>query len=106
MAGAMTRRPEQQLQRAIVEHLRWRAREGIWFCHLANGGWRSPIEAKIFKSLGVVAGAPDLLIVAKGRAHFIECKAPGGRVSAAQHKCHDALCAAGAAIGIAGNIDE
>jgi hypothetical protein len=100
------RRPEQTLQRAVVEHLRWRARPGVWWCHLANGGWRSPIEAKIFKALGVVAGAPDLLIVADGRAYFLELKAPRGRVSAAQHECHEALRAAGASVAIADNIDE
>jgi hypothetical protein len=100
------RHPEQTLQRAVVEHLRWRARPGVWWCHLANGGWRSPIEAKIFKALGVVAGAPDLLIVADGRAYFLELKAPRGRVSAAQHECHEALRAAGASVAIADNIDE
>jgi hypothetical protein len=103
----MTRqRPEQSLQRAVIAHLQWRARPGVWWCHLANGGWRSPIEAKIFKALGVVAGAPDLLIVADGRAYFLELKAPRGRVSAAQHECHEALRAAGASVAIADNIDE
>jgi hypothetical protein len=102
----MTSRPEQQLQRAIVEHLRWRAQLKVWWCHLANGGWRSPTEAKIFKALGVVAGAPDLLIVADGRAYFLELKAPRGRISAAQHKCHEALRAAGASVAIASDIDK
>jgi hypothetical protein len=102
----MARRPEQTLQRAVIAHLQWRARPGVWWCHLANGGWRSPIEAKIFKALGVVAGAPDLLIVADGRAYFLELKAPRGRVSAAQHECHEALRAAGAFVAIASDIDE
>lgn len=102
----MVRRPEQTLQRAVLAHLQWRARAGVWWCHLANGGWRSPIEAKILKALGVVAGAPDLLIVADGRAYFLELKAPRGRVSAAQRECHEALRAAGAAVAIADNIDE
>ena len=100
------RRPEQQLQRAVIAHLQWRARDGVWWCHLANGGWRSPIEAKILKALGVKAGAPDLLIVVDGRAHFLELKAGRGRVSDAQHECHQALCAAGAAVAVANNIDE
>ena len=98
--------PRRTLQRAVVEHLRWRARPGVWWCHLANGGWRSPIEAKIFKALGVVAGAPDLLIVAAGRAYFLELKAPRGRVSSAQRECHEALRAAGATVAVASNIDE
>lgn len=100
------RRPEQTLQRAVVEHLRWRARPGVWWCHLANGGWRSPIEAKIFKALGVVGGAPDLLIVINGRAYFLELKAPRGRISPAQHECHEALRKAGATVAVADNINE
>ena len=100
------RRLEQALQRAVVEHLQWRARDGVWWCHIPNGGWRSPVEAKIFKALGVVAGAPDLLIVADGRAYFLELKAPHGRISDAQHKCHQALWAAGVSVAVADNIDQ
>src|SRR5262245_63129641 len=100
------RRPEQQLQRAIVGHLRWRARPGVWWTHIPNGGWRSPIEAKIFKALSVVAGAPDLLIVFEGRAYFLELKSEAGRVSPAQHECHQALRAAGATVAVASNIDQ
>src|SRR5262245_9510184 len=99
------RRPEQQLQRAIVGHLRWRARPGVWWTHIPNGGWRSPIEAKVFKALGVVAGAPDLLIVADGRALFLEFKSETGRLSQAQRDCHEALRAAGAFVAVVNSID-
>src|SRR5262245_13234495 len=104
----MSRRnqPEAQLQRAIVQHLRWRARPNTWWTHIPTGGWRSPVEAKIFKSLGVVAGAPDLLIVADGHAHFLELKSPRGRISPAQHECHQALRAAGATVAVADDIDQ
>jgi hypothetical protein len=64
----MTRRarPEQQVQKAVLGHLAWRAVPGTWWAHYPAGGWRSPIEAAIFKSLGVVAGVPDILIVHRG----------------------------------------
>src|SRR5262245_11721224 len=102
----MTRRLEQQLQRAVIEHLRWRARPGVWWTHIPLGGLRSKIEAAIMRGLGVTRGCPDLLIVLEGRAHFLELKAPRGRVSAAQHECHKALRAAGATAAVANNIDE
>src|SRR5215468_5816711 len=67
--------PEAQLQRSLVEHLRWCARSDVWWAHIPNGGARTAIEGAIFKSLGVQPGAPDLLVVRAGQALFIECKA-------------------------------
>jgi hypothetical protein len=99
------RQPEAQLQRAVLNHLRWRARPGVWWTHIPLGGLRSKIEASILRSLGTTRGTPDLLIVASGKAHFLELKAPHGRVSAEQHACHEALCAAGAEVATAYGID-
>src|SRR4029077_19138587 len=70
------------------------------------GGLRSKIEAKILRGQGVVRGCPDLLIVADGKAHFLELKSEHGRVTPAQHECHEALCAAGACVAVVYNIDE
>ena len=103
----MTRRhqPEAEIQRAVVEHLRWSARGDAWWTHLPNGGWRSPIEAAIFKSLGVRAGSPDLLIIRAGQPLFLELKALGRKLSPAQVECHAALRRAGAQIETVDNID-
>lgn len=101
----MTRRPEQTLQRAVVEHLQWRARPGVWWTHIPLGGVRSKIEAAILRGLGVTRGTPDLLIIADGHAYFLELKAPRGRVSVAQFGCHAALCTAGAIVAVANDID-
>jgi hypothetical protein len=100
------RRPEQALQRSVVAHLQWRARPGVWWTHIPLGGLRSKIEAAILRGLGTTCGTPDLLIVANGKAHFLELKAPHGRVSAEQHACHEALCTAGACVAVAYNIDD
>src|SRR5262249_26679193 len=94
--GGSRRRLEQALQRSVVEHLRRRARQGTWWCHLPNGGARSKIEAAIFQGLGVRCGAPDLLVAVGGQACFLELKAPSGRITTAQSECHAALRAAGA----------
>jgi hypothetical protein len=97
---------EAQLQRSLVEHLRWCARSDVWWTHLANGGYRRPIEAAIFRGLGVRSGAPDLLIVRAGQALFLELKAPGRKLSASQVECHEALRRAGAAVETTDNIDQ
>ena len=103
----MTRRaqPEAILQRSLIEHLRWGARGDTWWTHVPTGGWRSPIEAAIFKSLGVRAGSPDLLIIRAGQPLFLELKAPGRKLSPVQTDCHAALRRAGATVETADNID-
>jgi hypothetical protein len=100
------RSPEARLQRSLVEHLRWCARSDVWFCHIANGGARTAIEGAIFKALGVHTGAPDLLVIRAGQPIFIECKAPGRRLSPAQVECHEALRRAGAAVETTDDIDQ
>jgi hypothetical protein len=100
------RQPEQELQRSVIAHLQWRARSGVWWTHIPLGGLRSKIEASILRDLGTTRGTPDLLIVADGKAHFLELKAPHGRVTPEQHACHEALCAAGACVAVAYDIDD
>jgi hypothetical protein len=72
-------RPEQQLQKAVLDHLRWRAVPCTFAFHPANGGWRSAVEACILKSQGVVAGVPDVIVVHNGKTYGLELKAAGGR---------------------------
>jgi VRR-NUC domain len=98
--------PEAQLQRSLIDNLRWCARSDVWWAHIPNGGGRTAIEGAIFKSLGVQPGAPDLLIVRAGQALFIELKAPGRKLSPAQIECHEALRRAGATVETADNIDQ
>ena len=47
------RQPKAQLQRAVLEHLRWRGQPNIFFMHYPAGGYRSPVEAMVLKGLGV-----------------------------------------------------
>lgn len=79
-------REEEALQRAVIDLCRLRRvdRWALYF-HAPNGGWRSALEACIFKSLGVLAGVPDLVfLLAGGGAACLELKAPSGRLSPAQ----------------------
>ena len=77
-------RPEQQIHRAIVQHLRLRGVKNLVFIHVPNGGYRRPIEAAIFSGLGVRAGVADFLLWHKARSYALELKAPGGRATKAQ----------------------
>jgi VRR-NUC domain len=97
---------EGQIMAAIADHFAWRARPGIWWAHIPNGGLRSKVEAAILRGHGVKPGAPDLLIVANGKAHFLEVKTEAGRVSQAQADCHEELRRAGAEVGGAFGLDE
>ena len=103
---AQRRRLEDVIQRNVMLHLRSRPAPGVCAMHVPNGGWRSPIEGAIFKGLGVMAGAPDVLLLKHGRAEFLELKAPGGRVSDAQKAAHERLRAAGCNVAICYGLDE
>ena len=94
-------RAEQQIQRAIVQHLRQRSAPGVVFIHVPNGGKRKPIEAAIFKGLGVRRGASDLLLWHAGRSYALELKAEGGRLSDNQKLVIDRLRVCGATCAVA-----
>ncbi len=98
-------RPEDTIQRAVVQHLAARRAPGVFAFHCPNGGGRSPIEASILKGLGVVAGVPDIIIIKAGHAFALELKAHGGRPSDAQNDIVDALRRAGATVAIAHGLD-
>ena|SRR5215475_8731882 len=99
------RQPEARLQRAVLDHLRWRGMPGLFVFHYPAGGWRSPVEAAIFKSLGVVAGVPDLLILHQGRLYGLELKTARGRLTTTQVKTQERMCAAGATVATVTEID-
>jgi hypothetical protein len=99
------KRPEDVIQRAVLEHLRLRGpRTAYWF-HVANGGGRSPIEAAILKSLGVQAGVPDLIIIYDGKTYGLELKADGNKPTKLQIETQDAMRAAGAEVAVAIGLD-
>jgi hypothetical protein len=96
---------EAQIQNTVCEHLRWHAMPGAFWCHVPNGGWRSPIEAAIFKGLGVVAGVPDLLIIYDGECFGLELKSERGYLTNIQRDTHERLRAAGCHVATAHGLD-
>jgi hypothetical protein len=110
MSGARHRRkgcrPEQAIQAAIFEHIAWRGVPGLVAWHTPNGGARRPVEAKIFKTLGVRAGVSDLIAVHDAKIYALEIKAPGGRPTTSQLEFIAAMEAAGAYCCIAEGLDR
>jgi hypothetical protein len=98
-------RPEDQIQRAVFQHLALRAAPGVFAFHPANGGRRSRVEAAILKGLGVRAGVPDVIAVKDGRTYAPELKALGGRLTEAQYAAHAALRTAGVAVATTYGLD-
>jgi hypothetical protein len=76
MGPAVTRRrqPEVADQRAVIRHIAWRARPGVFAFHVPNGGWRSRVEGAILKAIGTVAGVPDLIWIKNGQVYGLELK--------------------------------
>ena len=71
-----------------------------------HGGKRTKTEAGKLKAKGVRPGWPDIEIIWLARAHFIELKAPSGRLSVSQKDCHAALYKAGALVAMCQSIEE
>lgn len=85
MSRARTvRRPEDAIQRAVFQHIRARGVPGLVAWHTPNGGKRKPIEAAIFKGMGVRSGVSDIIAVHQGKIFALELKAEGGRPTETQ----------------------
>src|ERR1700730_15581923 len=98
--------PESQIQKALADHLRFRAAPGTYWFHPANGGARTAIEGAILQACGVGAGTPDLILIKDGRTYGLELKADKGRVTPAQAQAHEEMHAAGAEVATAFGIDD
>jgi hypothetical protein len=76
---------EDAIQAAIVQLLRLAADRRTIYLAIPNGIPASPRIGARFVKHGLLAGAPDLLIITPdGRTNFLEVKAPDGRQSDAQ----------------------
>src|SRR6516225_12043448 len=82
--GRRRAQPEAILHRAVVEHLRLRAKPDVLWLHVPNGERRDKVTGAILKRMGVLAGASDLLLWHNGNSFALELKAPRGRLSDAQ----------------------
>jgi len=100
------KRIEDDIQRAVIQHLKERGVPGVVYWHTPNGGKRRKTEAAILKGLGVRAGVSDLIFVHNSRIFALELKAPEGRPTESQMEFISDLNAAGGYGCIAHGLDR
>jgi hypothetical protein len=99
------KRLEQDIQRAVLDHLRMRGNKGLVYFAVPNGGFRSPIEASIMKGLGVKAGVSDLILLYSGAFYAMELKAESGKATLPQAAFLAEVRAAGGHTAVCGSLD-
>jgi hypothetical protein len=102
----MTNRFEDAIQKQIVNYLRHVLHGSAMVLHIHNNP-RSAIDGARLKQMGLVAGAPDLLVVLPhNKGVFIEVKTDKGRVSEAQHSFSFSCQALGWPWFVARSVDD
>lgn len=108
----MTRRhtPEADLQRAVVQALRFALPRTAIIHHCANevteAGPRGAKRQAILVGMGVHAGFADLIILCDGHVLFLELKAPKGRLRPDQETFRDAVLAQGFGWALVRGLDD
>lgn len=91
--------PEADLQRAVVQALRFALPPTAIIHHCANEvtepGPRGARRQAILVGMGVHPGFADLMVMSEGRVLFLELKAPKGRLRPNQAAFRDAVLAQG-----------
>ena len=103
-------RPEQQMQKAIVQHLRTRGAPGLVYWHTRNGvaGWgkAARIQGAIAKGMGARAGVSDLVFLHDGKFFALELKIEGGKPTEEQRAFIDDVNIAGGCATWAEGLDR
>lgn len=106
----MRRRPEQALQWMVVDALRVALPKTWLIAHYPAGGYRRPVEAAIFKAMGVVPGFPDIMVLGEADwgagAWFFELKAGKAGPTDVQQACHEKLRNLGFGVEVVRSWDE
>lgn len=100
------KRPEQEIQQAIVKYFDYQypKLKGCLCANLNNS--KDARTGGINKSMGVVAGRSDLVLYLKGIAYHIEVKAPKGRQSEAQKEWQNIIEKQGFSYYIMHSLDD
>ncbi|WP_111735814.1 VRR-NUC domain-containing protein [Roseovarius amoyensis] len=102
--------PEADLQRAVVQALRFALPRTAIIHHCANEvtepGPRGARHQAILVGMGVHPGFADLMVLVEGRVLFLELKSQKGRLSQAQEAFRDAVLAQGFGWALIRSLDD
>ena len=102
--------PEADLQRAVVQALRFVLPHSAIIHHCANEvtepGPRGAKRQAILVGMGVHPGFADLMVLCDGRVLFLELKSLKGRLSPSQEAFRDAVLAQGFGWALVRSLDE
>lgn len=82
----MRNQPEFRLTCVVADTLRLRGIEGLYWTHLPFGEARSERTGARLKRMGTRAGAPDFLMILRGKAIGLELKTATGRQTETQRE--------------------
>ena len=97
---------EAKLHKAVAVYFRFCLTEDAYWFHIPNGGQRHSVIAAQLAGMGVKAGVPDLCIIYRAKAHFIELKIDHAYLSAVQKQVHMQLNRAGARVATCRSLPE
>ena len=106
LPGTKRRHLEGDLQRAVHQYLTVALPPDAVHFAIPNGLMRSKTAAARARGEAVRAGIPDLCVIFRGRAAFIELKTPRGVQSQAQRDMANKLIYAGAAVCLCKSVQE
>lgn len=96
---------EDSLQRAVAQFLALALPyDAVWW-HTPNEGKRGWQAQRAFRGGGGKAGVPDILIVWRGRAYFIELKVGRNALTDVQRAFHRDLTDAGCPVAVARSLE-
>ena len=102
--------PEADLQRSVVQALRFALPRSAIIHHSANEvtepGPRGTKRQAILVGMGVHPGFADLMVLCDGRVLFLELKSIKGRLSANQEAFRDSVLAQGHGWALARSLDD
>lgn len=102
--------PEADIQRAIVQTLRFALPRDAIVHHCANevteAGPRGARRQAILVGMGVHAGFADLIVISGGRVLFLEVKSPTGRLRKSQEVFRDTVCVQGFGWALVRSVDD
>lgn len=103
-------RPEQILQQQVAQYLAVALGPRTFYTAIL-GNARNATHGGIMKSMGLIAGVPDLIVWwhtsgSYPRCVGIELKSGSGRISIAQRETHKRMADAGVPVAIARSMDD